>query len=67
LDPQLFKDVKKFFIKIGSLFKVNNKQTHIGVIRYSDAATMDVKLDPFYQVSQLNSFINNMNPQGMDS
>ncbi|KXJ15571.1 Collagen alpha-6(VI) chain [Exaiptasia diaphana] len=59
-----FNQIKRFFIKLSSLFKLSPTKAHYGVIRYSDSADMAVRLDQYYNLNQIQSFIKKMTQQG---
>ena len=64
IDAGYMKEIKYFFRKLASLFKITNRDAHIGIISYSDTASMQLKLDSVYQLSQINKFIKEMEPTG---
>jgi hypothetical protein len=55
-----FEDIKGFFKRLASLFSISNRKAHIGIIRYSDTASVVLKLDSYYEVSEINTFIGKM-------
>lgn len=57
-------DIKKFFVKLTSLFQVNARTSHIGIIRYSESADMVVKLDQIYNIKDLSSTISGLQTRG---
>jgi hypothetical protein len=61
---QEFKDIKDFFSKLSTLFQLNAKTTHIGVIRYSDDADMVIKLNEKYDPDGITASIEKLKQRG---
>ncbi|XP_048583307.1 uncharacterized protein LOC5512020 isoform X1 [Nematostella vectensis] len=59
-----FQKVKDFYSNMVKLFKVSNRHVHVGLIPYSNTASMTQKLDSIYDRPALLSAINDLRPSG---